>query len=283
MIRIVADTLSCISTEEAKELNIGFLPQLVIFGDKTYRDDSEIDPPSFLQKLTSSSILPKTAAPQPALYNPLFEQVQKEKSTAIVICPSAKVSGTVRSAETAAQEFPDADIRIVDTGSIASPLGAIVREAVKWVNSGLDADTVVQKANDMSSRSGIYFLVNTLEYLRKGGRIGLATALVGSLLDMKPILTFKHGQVEPFDKQRTKKRAVARMVDQAILDCDGCNQTFFSVIHGGNIEEAEAVAEEAKKRLNIKDVWVSYAPPAILVHGGPGLLGVTFFKKDPAV
>lgn len=283
MIRIIADTLSCISTEEAKELNIGFLPQLVIFGDKTYRDDSEIDPPSFLQKLTSSSTLPKTAAPQPALYNPLFEQVQKEKSTAIVICPSAKVSGTVRSAETAAQEFPNADIRIIDTGSIASPLGVIVREAVKWVNDGMDADTIVKKANEMSSRSGIYFLVNTLEYLHKGGRIGLATALLGGLLDMKPILTFKHGQVEPFDKQRTKKRAIARMVDQAILDCADCKQNFFSVIHGGNIEEAEAVAEEAKKRLNLNHVWISYAPPAILVHGGPGVLGVTFFRKDPVI
>lgn len=280
MIRIIGDTLSCIPTDEAKKLGIAFLPQLIIFGDKTYRDDSEIDPPTFLQKMAESNILPKTAAPQPALYNPIFEQVEKEKSTAIVICPSAKVSGTVRSVETAAQEFQNADIRIIDTGSIASPMGAIIREAVKWVHDGMDADTVVKKAQDMSNRSGIYFLVNTLEYLRKGGRIGLATALLGSLLDMKPILTFRNGQVEPFDKQRTKKRAILRMVDQAVLECEGCDETHFSIIHGGNIDEANEVAEQVKNRLQINNVWVTYAPPAILVHGGPGVLGVTFFKKS---
>jgi DegV family protein with EDD domain len=279
MIRIIADTLSCITTDEAKEMGIGFLPQLIIFGDQTFRDDTEIDPPGFLRKLTSSNVLPKTAAPQPALYNPLFAEVEKEKSTAIVICPSAKVSGTVRSAESAAQEFPNADIRIIDTELIASPLGAVVRESLKWVKEGLNADLVIQNIKEMSSRSTIYFMVDTLEYLRKGGRIGLATALLGSLLDMKPILTFRHGQVEPFDKQRTKKRAIARMVEVALTECNGNPEPHLSIIHGGNIDEANTLADELKNLMGIKEVWVCYAPPAVLVHGGPGVLGVTFFKK----
>lgn len=277
MIRIIADTLSCIPTDEAKSLGIGYLPQLVIFGDQTYRDDSEIDPPGFLQKLVSTNILPKTAAPQPVLYHPIFAQIEKEKSTGIVICPSAKVSGTVRSAETAAQDFPNADIRIVDTELLATPLGAVVMEALKWVKAGLDADQVVQKIKEMSSRGRVYFLVNTLEYLHKGGRIGLAASILGSLLDMKPILTFRNGQVEPFDKQRTKKRATARMIEATIAEINDGTSPFFSIIHGGNIDEANVLAEEIKKRLNISDILISYAPPAILVHCGPGILGMAFF------
>lgn len=277
MIRIIADTLSCIPTDEAKSLGIGYLPQLVIFGDQTYRDDSEIDPPGFLQKLVSTNILPKTAAPQPVLYHPIFAQIEKEKSTGIVICPSAKVSGTVRSAETAAQDFPNADIRIVDTELLATPLGAVVMEALKWVKAGLDADQVVQKIKEMSSRGRVYFLVNTLEYLHKGGRIGLAASILGSLLDMKPILTFRNGQVEPFDKQRTKKRATARMIEATIAEINDGTSSFFSIIHGGNIDEANVLAEEIKKRLNISDILISYAPPAILVHCGPGILGMAFF------
>lgn len=279
MIRIIADTLSCIPTDEAKTLGIGFLPQLVIFGDQTYRDDSEIDPPSFLEKLVSTNILPKTAAPQPALYNPIFAQIEKEKSTGIVICPSAKVSGTVRSAETAAQEFPNADIRVVDTGLLATPLGAIVMEALNWVKAGLDADHIVDNIKEMSSRGRVYFLVNTMEYLHKGGRIGLATSILGSLLDMKPILTFRNGQVEPFDKQRTKKRATVKMLEAMIAEYNDSTEPYFSVIHGGNIDEANALAEEIKERLKLKEILVTYAPPAILVHCGPGILGMTFFTK----
>lgn len=279
MIRIIADTLSCIPTDEAKNLGIGFLPQLVIFGDQTYRDDSEIDPPSFLEKLVSTNILPKTAAPQPALYNPIFAQIEKEKSTGIVICPSAKVSGTVRSAETAAQEFPNADIRVVDTGLLATPLGAIVMEALNWIKAGLDADRIVDNIKEMSSRGRVYFLVNTMEYLHKGGRIGLATSILGSLLDMKPILTFRNGQVEPFDKQRTKKRATVKMLEAMITEYNGSTEPYFSVIHGGNIDEANALAEVIKERLKLKEILVTYAPPAILVHCGPGILGMTFFTK----
>ncbi len=279
MLQIFADTLSSIPTVEARTLGIKYLPQLIIFGDQTFRDDNEITPTQFIEKLASSNIMPKTAAPQPALYNPYFDELKKNKDTAIVICPSAKVSGTVRSVETAAQDYKDADIRIIDTGLIAAPLGVIVYEALKWVKEGLPAEKVIANIKDLMKRARTYFLVDTLEFLHRGGRIGLAATLIGSIIDMKPILVFRNGQVEPFEKQRTKKKALQRIVELCLADCPHTENAHLSISHGGNEQEAFQLADELKKQLGIKKTWVCFAPPAVLVHTGPGVLGITYFVQ----
>jgi DegV family protein with EDD domain len=279
MIRIVADTLSCISVEEAKLLDIPLLPQLVIFGDKTYRDDIEMGPAAFLEKLASTSVRPKTAAPEPIRYQPIFEKWSGEKSTILVICPSAKVSGTVRSAETAIQDFPNHDIRVIDTELIAAGLGTIVTESLKLVKEGFGADIIIKKIKELSEKNRTIFMVDTLEYLRRGGRIGAASALIGSLLDMKPILNFKHGQVEPLDKQRTKKRAIARIVEIMESECPHDENAHLTLMHGGNIDEAQVLATLFKEKFSLKEVPIKFAPPAILVHSGPGVVAVSYFVQ----
>lgn len=277
MTTIVSDTLSCIPTKEAKELGIPFLPQLIIFGDKTYCDDYEIDPPGFLKKLSESSVMPKTAAPEPIRYQPIFEEFSAKNETILVICPPAKVSGTVRSAETAALDFPKADIRIVDTGLIAAGLGTVVMMAYQMAKQNIGADTIIKKVKEFSEKNRTYFLVDTLEFLRRGGRIGAASALIGGILDMKPILSFRHGQVEPVDKQRTKKRALARMVELIESECPKGEGSSLAVMHGGNIDEAVAWSNDLKQKFDLKAINISYAPPAILVHSGPGVLAASFF------
>jgi DegV family protein with EDD domain len=279
MIQLFADTLSSIPTKEALALGLKYLPQLIIFGDKTYRDDTEISPTEFIEKLASSKLMPKTAAPQPALYNPYFDALRKTKDTAIVICPSAKVSGTVRSVETAAQDYKDLDIRLIDTGLIAAPLGVIVYEAVKWVKEGLPAEKVVRNINELMARARTFFVVDTLEFLYRGGRIGLATNLIGSIIDMKPILVFRNGQVEPFEKQRTKKKALQRIVEICLGECPHSDDAHLSLSHGGNEQEANAMASDLQNQLGIKKSWVCFAPPAVLVHTGPGVIGITYFVK----
>ncbi len=274
---IVSDTLSCIPTDEAKKLGIPFLPQLIIFGDKTYCDDSEIDPPGFLEKLSKSSVMPKTAAPEPIRYQPIFENYSSKHETILVICPPAKVSGTVRSAETAALDFPKADIRIVDTGLIAAGLGTVVMMAYKMAKQNINADTIVSRIKELSEKNRTYFLVDTLEFLRRGGRIGAASALIGGLLDMKPILSFRHGQVEPADKQRTKKRALVRMMEMIESECPKGEESSLAIMHGGNIDEAVAWSKDLKQKFNLKEINITFAPPAILVHSGPGVLAASFF------
>ncbi len=279
MIKIIADTLSCIPPEEAKRLGIAYLPQIVIFGEDLYRDDTEINSLTFLEKIKKSSFLPKTAAPQPILYNPIFQEIQNKKDTALVICPSSKMSGTFRSAEVAAQDFPDADIHIVDTQILAAGLGSVVLSALDWVRQGLDIVTIKSKILDMSSRNRVYFVVDTLEFLHRGGRIGAASALFGSMLDMKPILTVKDGLTEAVEKQRTKRKAVERMKALVAIDCPHDESANIVVMHGDALNEAEQLVSELKQMFGVLKIDILYPPPAVLVHSGPGVLAVSYFHK----
>lgn len=279
MITIIADTLSGITPAVAANLGIPYLPQIVIIGNQTYRDDSEIDAETFLEKLRASPVLPKTSAPPPSLYTPIYKKLIEENQTVIVVCPSAEVSGTVRSAEVAAQDFPTADIRIVDTHLIAGGLGSIVYKAIEWAQKGIDTDLLVEKIKEMSLRNRTYIVLDTLEFLLKGGRIGLAKALVGSILQVKPILAFSHGHIEPIESQRTKKRAMSRLHEMILAECPRNPESHFCVMHGGAPVEAQALAKEYSELLGLPEVPVISAPPAILVHSGPGVLAVSFFVE----
>lgn len=277
MIRIIADTTSTISPSEAEKLGVYYLPQIIIFGDQAYRDDHELTSVEFLAKLRASQTLPKTAAPPPILYNPIYEEITKRGDTAIVICPSQKVSGTFRSAADAALEFPEADIRIVDTETIGPALGTLVLKALEWANQGMSADIIVNKIEEMGKRARIYFYVDTLEYLHKGGRIGTATALVGSLLQVKPILIFKNGQVNPFDKQRTKKKALARIVELVKEECPPKAESYLSILEADSMEDALLLKKEFQDSLMLNSIQIANLPPAIIVHAGPGVVAASFF------
>jgi DegV family protein with EDD domain len=253
------------------------LPQIIIFGEDSYRDDTELDTATFLRKLRASEGLPKTAAPPPALYGPIFERLTANGDTVLCLHPSAEVSGTVRSATVAAQDFPEADIRIVDTRTIAAPLAAMVLSAHRWAQEGLDADRVIERVEDMITRQRVYFAVDTLEYLHKGGRIGGAKALVGGLLQVKPILTLEDGVVQAFEQQRTSRRAKARLRDLVFSDCPPADEAHLAVMQVDAEEDAQMLAQEFVERLGISEVPIYEMPPAIVVHGGPGILGVSFF------
>jgi len=277
MVKIVADTTSGLPREMLKLLGIPLIPQIVVFGEKSYRDDTELDTASFLAKLKASKELPKTAAPAPALYNPIYADAKQIGESVIVIAPSAKLSGTVRAAMVAAQDFVGADVRVVDSLTIAGNLASLVLMADAWAKSGLDADTIVSRLNEWIPRGRIYFLVNTLEYLQKGGRIGGAKALMGELLQIKPILCLREGQVEPFEQQRTKKRAVARLLEIVEEQCPKSSEAHLCVMQADAIEEAEMLASDLRSRMHLTSIPIYELPPAIVVHGGPGVLGIGFF------
>lgn len=279
MITIFADTTSSIPPEEASRLGIQYLPQIIIFGNDSYRDDTEIDSATFIKKLQSSSVLPKTAAPPPALYVPLYEKYATAGNTVIVLCPSSKVSGTIRGAEVAAQDFAGSDIRIIDTLSIGASLAMIVKQAKKWVDEGLDADTVVAHIQNLISRERNIFAVGTLEYLYKGGRIGGAKMLFGSVLQVKPLLSLVKGQTEAIESQRTKKRAIARLKEIILTESPHDNDALLCIQHGAAENEAKKIAEELRNSMGLTEVPVFELPPAFLVHAGPGVIGACYFVK----
>ena len=277
MVTIFADTTSSLNINEAEALGIEYFPQIINFGDESFRDDYEMDSGAFLVKLVASSNLPKTAAPPPGLYNPKFEKHLSGGDAIIVLTPSLQLSGTFRSAEVAAQDFPGADIKVIDTLTIGASLATIVKMANKYAKEGLSSEEIVLKIENLISRERNLFVVDTLEYLYKGGRIGGAKMLFGSLLQVKPLLCLKNGKVEPVDSQRTSKKAIARLKEIAVSECEEKGCSLFSIQHGAARKEAELLAEDFKKLLGIETIEIFELPPAFLTHSGPGVLGVSYF------
>ena len=274
---IVADTTSGLPHSLLAERRIPLIPQIVTFGEESYYDDKDLDTAAFLSKLKASPALPKTAAPEPSLYYPVFEEARRHSESVIVVAPTGKASGTVRSVQTAAQDFPDVDIRVIDTQTVSCNLGSLVLVADEMAKSGKSTDEIVAKLHNMIPRGRLYFVVDTLEYLAKGGRIGGAKKLLAELLEIKPILQVREGQVEPFEQHRTKKRALARLVDVVRESCKGGNEAHLCVLQVEAENEARAFVEELKSNVPVSEIPIYELPPAIVVHAGPRAMGVGFF------
>lgn len=279
MIRIIADTTCGFPLQLLSDLGIDVIPQIISFGDDSYRDDFEIDSPTFLRKLKSSSTLPKTSAPPPILYQPLFSKYIQAGDTILVITPSSDVSGTFRSACMAAEEFPGADIHILDSRTVAGGLGSLVIQAQTWVKEDMPIDVLKSNLSSMASREKVFFVVDTLEYLHKGGRIGTAKALLGSLLQVKPILTLRDGHVDQFDKQRTSKQAINSIL-KLIIDHSKNNQDpHVTISHISAEKTALEIQKSLADSLGINNIPILLLPPAIVVHSGPGTISVSCFTK----
>lgn len=277
---IVADTTCSLPRQLLKQHGIPFVPQVVTFGEQSYHDDGELDTALFLRKLKAAPALPKTAAPEPSLYDPIFRAAREKHEPVIILAPSGKVSGTVRSALAAAQNFADLDVRIIDTLTISCNLGAMVLKAHQLAQSGQPAEVIEARIRDMIPHARLYFVVDTLEYLAKGGRIGAAKALLGELIQIKPVLTIRGGEAAPYEQQRTRKRSLSRLVEIAAAQCPRSPDSHLAVIQVAAEAEARSLAERLKLTLGLSEVPIYELPPAIVVHGGPGTIGVGFFAAD---
>ena len=279
MIHIITDTTACLPQEIATRYNIPVVPQIVSFNEISFYEGVNIDNSTFMARLKSSSEMPKTAAPPPELFNEHFERMSAQGGTIFCIHPSAEVSGTVRSASVAKMDYPEADIRVIDTRTVGSPLGTLVQLAAEWAEEGLDADAIEARLASLIPRGRIYFLVSTLEYLARGGRIGGAQALLGSMLQIKPILTLKNGRVEPFERERTHKRALGRLKEVVLEQIPHDGSGYLSIMHAGVPEQGQALAAELSVAVDQPYVPVRDVPPAIVTHGGPGILAAAFFSQ----
>lgn len=277
MIHIITDTTSGLSKQEAAQYNIPVVPQIVTFGEESFYEGEQISIQEFMVRLKASRTLPKTAAPPPELFVELFQRLVPTGNPILCIHPSSEISGTVRSASVAAMDFPQADIRVIDTRVVASPLATMVLLAARWAGNGLDINEVERKLRLLIPRCRIYFLVDTLEYLARGGRIGGASALLGSVLQIKPILALQDGKVNQYEKERTHRRAVARLKEIVIEQIARGEDGHLSVMHAGVPEQGQQLADELQLQLSLAEVPLLEVPPAIITHGGPGILGVGFF------
>jgi DegV family protein with EDD domain len=280
MVHIVTDTTAGLSQDIAARYDIPVIPQVIHFGQESFLECQEMDSRTFMERLLTSQALPQTAAPPPELFHEHFERFAADGEPILCIHPSSKVSGTVRSASVARQAFPDADIRVMDTLAIGAPLGRMVAKAAEWADGGVDADAIWQRLQAMIPQVRIYFTVDTLEYLQRGGRIGGAKALLGTILRIRPVLTWREGQVEPGFNERTTRRAIQRLVSLACEQAPRDRDPMFSVMHAAVPEVAEQIVEQLRESFGSGaglDIWVTDMVPAIVTHAGPGAVAVGFF------
>jgi len=210
---IVTDSSAHIPAHVVKELGIVVIPLWLLWDGESFRDEVDIHSHEYYQRLRSSRTLPTTSQPSSAEFKLLFEKVGRDYDSIVAILVSSKISGTVVSAQTAVEELPTMDIHVVDTLTCAMGLGLIVEDAARSAKEGRSPSEIVRQVELMKKKVYTLFSVDTLDYLFKGGRISGSKRLLGTALNIKPILHFKDGLIQQFSRARSKKKAYARIID----------------------------------------------------------------------
>ncbi len=276
---VVTDSSAYIPAEALGDLNIPVIPLWLIWGDERLRDGVDIDPPTFYRRLQESKIFPTTSQPSAGEFEDFFRQVGAGTDAIVAVFLSSKLSGTIPNAQAAQAQLPELTIRIVDSLSISMSLGFCVLAAARAAAAGQSLDEVVAAAEEMRDRVHLLFAVDTLEYLHRGGRIGGAKRLLGTALNIKPLLHLEEGRVEPLAQVRTKRKAVARMLEVAEERLDGKRVAGASVLDIDNPTEGDAVAEQVKERFGISIVYRTGVSPVVGAHAGPGTVGICFYAE----
>ncbi|MHB1004114.1 MAG: DegV family protein [Chloroflexota bacterium] len=278
-VRIVTDSTANLPDDLVASNRIDVVPLRVLFGNDAYRDGIDLTPDEFYKRLREAPALPHTSQPSAGEFKAVYERLLAEQAAIVSIHISGKLSGTVASAQAAQGMLPGADLTVVDTLSASMGLGLIVLRAAVAAREGRSPAEIVALVERLRHQVHLYFVVDTLEYLHKGGRIGGATALLGSLLNVKPILTLRDGQVEPLERVRTKARAIERLIGLVGEEVESGGSLRIAVLHGNAPGEAQALAEQIRGRFHPATLMSGEVGPTIATHTGPGVVGAAFYVE----
>lgn len=273
MIRIITDSTCDLSPEIVAHYNIHVIPLQLIIGHDTLRDGVDISNHEFFQRLRQADAMATTSQPPVGVFRDAFQKHLSEGHEVLGIFISSLLSGTFATAEAAKEFFPGAPITLVDSLSASVGLGYQVMTAARAVEAGASREEIAQRLTRLRDKVHVFFTLDTLEYLHRGGRIGGAQAFLGTLLNIKPILMLQAGRVEGLERVRTKRKAVERMVDIA-LEKAGPTLAFAGVLHGDAEAEAKALAEMLQARARCQEFYTSVVTPVLGAHTGPGVVGV---------
>jgi len=278
-IRIVTDSACDLSDEELAQWGIGMVPLSIRFGDEEFTDRTQLSTDEFYRRLGASEVLPETAAPSPGAFVEMFNAMQAEGATGVVcINLSEALSATIQSARTAASaDEVSMDVRVVNSKQLTGGLGSIVLAAAKAGKDGASADDIVTLVENMSGRTRVYATLDTLENLKKGGRIGGAQAAFGAMLSIKPLLDLSTGEVVAAGRQRTRKRSLD-WVRQQLIDA-GDNIENLAILHSNatDIDQFMAMVSDVPSVANARTNVIG---AVIGTHGGPGIIGITYQSAE---
>lgn len=277
-IRIVTDSSADLPPHLIERWNMTVLPCYVIFDDHTYRDGADITSDDFYLRLVTSPRLPTTAQPSVADFQSVYHDLLDQGHEIVSIHISGKLSGTLNSAHQARAALSDADaarVEIVDSQLASIPLGLVVLAAARQAEDADSHRVLAEQVRQDLPLTHCYFALDTLEYLQKGGRIGKAQAFIGSILNVKPILTIREGEAHPVERPRNRERALRRLVE---LTRERSPHQQLAVIHSTEPEQAEKLLAYLSDLVPADQVVAARFGPTLGTYLGPRALGVAMIR-----
>ena len=278
-IAIVTDSTAYLPQDLVKKYRIKTLPLRINWGEETFLDGVDITPQEFYPRLAESSRLPTTSQIPMFDFLQLFEELAADYQGIVVPLISSGISGTIASALAARAEFNKVPVEVMDTKSTAAAQAMVTLAAARAAESGSSFEEVVRAARAAADDTETYFVVDTLEYLHKGGRIGGAARYFGTTLQIKPILFFnEEGKIDALERVRTKKKALKRLIALALEKANG-GKVNLGIMHSVAPDEADLVRRELESLLDCEEVITVELSPVIGTHVGPGTVGVAIYSQ----
>jgi DegV family protein with EDD domain len=259
-----------------EQFGIKVVPQVLNWGDESMLDGVDITAEEYYERLANSDIMPTTSQATIAGFKQAFEEFLDEGRSIAAICLSDKLSGTLLSAQQAKAMFPDADIELVNSHNVAMATGFQVLAAARQAEAGASLAQVVAEAERTRPHVGLLIMLETLEFLHRGGRIGAATRFVGTALNLKPLLEVVDGEVLPVERVRTKSKASVRLLELLAERVEGKSPLRVAIHHTGAEKEAAQLGDRVKEMFDVEEYHQTVITPVVGTHAGPGAFGLSF-------
>ncbi len=284
-VAIVTDSTAYLPQNLVSAYNITVVPLVVIWGEETLRDNIDIGPDEFYARLSHAKVMPSTSQPTTQAFTEAFQKLHAEGYEILTLVISAGLSGTLDSAIQAKKAVPEATVELIDSKFTSVPLAFMALSAARAAKRGASLAECKEIASAVRENCNVFFAVDTLEFLHRGGRIGGASRFLGTALNLKPILYLEDGKIEALEKVRTSKRAHSRLLELLEENTDGKNPiNMMGIVNAAAPESANLLLEEIKTRFSPNEILVADISPVIGTHTGPGTVGVAYVAGlDPAL
>jgi DegV family protein with EDD domain len=277
-IAVVTDSTTYMPPELVKNHNISIAPQVLIWGDKTYRDGVDIQSGEFFTRLKTTKVMPTTSQVAVVSFQEIFQDLVDKGYEVLALLVSSKLSGTVQSAVQARDLMGSSrdKVNIVDSQSVAMALGFQALAVARAIEAGASLQEAIALAERSHEYTGVFFAVDTLEFLHRGGRIGGAQRFIGSALNLKPILAIQDGRVEGIERIRAKSKAQDRVLELCVEKVNRRSPVRLATLHADAAEDAKALLIRAEQALNPIESIFTEVSPTVGIHAGPGTVGLAF-------
>jgi DegV family protein with EDD domain len=277
-IAIVTDSTAYIPSDLIQKYNLSVTPQVLIWGEETFQDGVDIQPDEFYARLKTTKVMPTTSQVTPITMKTTFEGLIEKGYEVLGIFLSAKLSGTIQSAVQAMEMMGTAGEKVtyVDSNTTAMAMGFQVLTVARAVEDGADMNEAVALAEKAREHTGVYFAVDTLEFLHRGGRIGGAQRFLGTAVNMKPVLAVIDGRVEAVERIRTKGKALERVLELVMEQTKGKTPVHLATLHASAEEEAQTLLDKASKEMDAVESILTTVSPVVGTHAGPGTVGLAY-------